>query len=43
MYQTSEELAKLSVKTLYRLLIKNMKYYPSKKRFSLYLETKEGK
>ena len=28
-----EELEKLSLITMYRILIKNMKYYPSKNRF----------
>ena len=28
--------------TLYRNIIKNMKYYPSKKRFNLLLAAKEG-
>ena len=37
----SGDLTKLSTITLYRMLIKNMKYYPSKNRFNLLVATKE--
>ncbi len=39
---TNEVLSKLSTLTLYRLLIKNIKFYPSKKKFDLLLSIKEG-
>lgn len=35
-------LSKLSTKTIYRLLLKNMKYYPSKNRFGIMMAIKEG-
>lgn len=38
---SSEYLNKQSVLTLYRLLMKNMRFYPSKKRFELILSIKE--
>ncbi len=36
-----DEIKKLSVLTLYRLIIKNCKYYPSKNRFQIMLAAKE--
>eukprot|EP01017_Pseudomicrothorax_dubius_P045627 TRINITY_DN7910_c0_g1_i4.p1 TRINITY_DN7910_c0_g1~~TRINITY_DN7910_c0_g1_i4.p1 ORF type:complete len:112 (-),score=22.24 TRINITY_DN7910_c0_g1_i4:151-486(-) len=36
-----EELFKLSVRSLYRLLLKNMKYYPSKNRHEILIAVKE--
>lgn len=38
---TPQVLSSLSTLTLYRLLIKNMKFYPSKKRFELLLSIRE--
>ena len=39
---SAEELAKLSTKTIYRLLLKNIKHYPSKNQFGIMLAIKEG-
>ena len=39
---SAEELAKLSTRTIYRLLLKNIKHYPSKNRFGIMLAIKEG-
>ena len=36
-----KEVESMSAKALYRVLIKNMKYYPSKNRFPLLLSIKE--
>ena len=41
-YTNKEELAKLSLCTIYRMLVKNMKDYPSKNRFPILLAIKEG-
>jgi len=41
-YYSNEVLATLSTLTLYRILMKNMKFYPSKKKFELLLSIKEG-
>lgn len=35
------EIESLSIKCIYRLFIQNMKYYPSKNRFSLLVAIKE--
>ena len=37
------EILKMPVLILYRNIIKNMRYYPSKNRFNLLLASKEGK
>ena len=42
-FYSNEVLSKLSTLTLYRILIKNMKFYPSKKKFEVLLSIKEGK
>lgn len=39
---SAEELAKLSTRTIYRLLLKNIKHYPSKNQFGIMLAIKEG-
>ena len=39
---TKEYLSSLSLLTVYRQILKNIKYYPSKNRFQLILATKEG-
>jgi hypothetical protein len=33
LYSSPKNMEKLSIKTIYRLLIKNAKFYPSKNRF----------
>jgi len=38
---TKDGLAKLSTLTLYRLLLKNVKHYPSKNRFGIMMAIKE--
>jgi len=38
---SAEELAKLSTRTIYRLLLKNIKHYPSKNQFGIMLAIKE--
>ncbi|KAL4461041.1 hypothetical protein ABPG74_016513 [Tetrahymena malaccensis] len=35
------EVANLTTKTMYRLLLKNMKYYPSKNRFQIMMAVRE--
>ena len=35
LYKNPSELKKLSVLTIYRLFVKNSKYYPSKNRFNI--------
>ena len=42
-FYSNEVLSKLSTLTLYRILIKNMRFYPSKKKFEVLLSIKEGK
>ena len=42
LYKNPSELNKLSMLSLYRLLIKNIKYYPSKNRFNIELAIREG-
>ena len=42
MKYTKDQLVGLSTKTLYRLLLKNIKFYPSKNRFNIMLAIKEG-
>lgn len=37
----NEEIVKLPIKTLYRMLLKNFEFYPSKNRFGIYLAMKE--
>lgn len=37
-----EELSKLSTRTIYRLLLKNINHYPSKNKFGIMLAIKEG-
>lgn len=37
----NEEIVKLSVKSLYRILLKNFQYYPSKNKFNIYLAMKD--
>lgn len=40
-YTHKEVLSKLSTLTLYRLLVKNLRFYPSKNRFQVLLAVKE--
>lgn len=42
LYKNPSELNKLSMLSLYRLLIKNIKYYPSKNRFNIEMAIREG-
>lgn len=39
---TKEQLMALNPKQVYRHLLKNIKYYPSKNRFEMMLTIKEG-
>jgi hypothetical protein len=42
LYKNQSELKKLSILTLYRLLVKNTKHYPSKNRFNIEMTIREG-
>jgi hypothetical protein len=41
MYNNLAEIEKLSVRSMYRILIKNMPFYPSKNKYPLLLAVKE--
>lgn len=38
---SNEEIVKLTTKTLYRLLLKNCQYYPSKNKYGIELAMKD--
>ncbi|CAD8082650.1 unnamed protein product [Paramecium primaurelia] len=42
MQHTIQEIQAMSILTLYRMLIKNVQYYPSKNRFKIMLAIKES-
>ncbi len=39
---TKDKLVNLTTRTIYRHLLKNIRYYPSKNRFELLLAAKDG-
>ena len=40
MFKTTKAIKEMNPTTLYRMLMKNIKYYPSKNRFEIMLEIK---